>query len=390
MDTNCILILADVSGMGQNYHVGDEAMAEVAIARLAETFGRDNLVLVCASPVSAAETYGIKAIPLYSRTRKQRRKAFLTQPHSVAMELAKIIYYLKKSDLVFVSGGGNHTSVWPHVLESRLFFYQLAQRFNKPIVFASQTLGPFLEEHRGLCQKAFGSAAWVGVRDRDYSASQLDVPVHFAVDDAVFLQGEHNAQTKAISVKHPNLFGLSLRGFKGATDQQRESFCISFANIARKNSAGTVFIPHHAPGRMGDLDIAQKILPLWPDDSPLEVLDPIPYATAVKALTEHCSLVVTMRYHQLVFALSAGVPAIGICVEEYTRAKLNGAFEQFGLAPRLLSLEEAPQQIEALIGDVLRSKDSFVEAAKNTIKNSLCQNMAPYRRAAEIVFSPHQ
>lgn len=66
-----VLVLADVSGMGHGYHVGDEAMAEVAISRLTEIFGRENLVLFCASPTSSAETYAVKAIPLYRRTRKQ-------------------------------------------------------------------------------------------------------------------------------------------------------------------------------------------------------------------------------------------------------------------------------------------------------------------------------
>lgn len=394
--TKSVLILADVTGMGPAYHVGDEAMAEVAINRLAKIFGRENLVLACSTPINAASTYSVKAIPLYSLTKSQRFRAIFTRPHSSIYQLSLLLYHLWKCDLVFISGGGNHTSVWPHVLESRLYILRLARLFKRRVIFASQTLGPFTDEHRAACQEVFSTADWVGVRDRDYSAKQLDIPVHFAVDDAVFLPAEHDNQTRAISAKKRDLIGLSLRGFKGATDEHREKLCLALASIAVSKNATTVFIPHHAAGGMGDLDIARKISPLWPKDSPLLVLNPIPHATAVKALTGDCSLNLTMRYHQLIFSLSVGVPSIGIYVEEYTKAKLNGAFEQFGLPPLLLSLEEAPQKIEALIDEALLSKAIFSEAAEKTLKSSLCQNMEPYRKAAEIcsrdqelIFSNH-
>jgi len=379
-----VLILADVTGMGPDYHVGDEAMAEVAITRLAKIFGRENLVLACSTPANASLTYGVKAIPLYSLTKKQRLINLFKRPLSSIYQLSLLLYYIWRCDLVFISGGGNHTSVWPHVLESRLFFLRLVRLFKRRVIFASQTLGPFTDEHRAVCQEAFSTADWVGVRDRGYSAKQLDITVHFAVDDAVFLPAKHDNQTRAISAKKQDMIGLSLRGFKGVTDEHREKLCLALASITVNKNATTVFIPHHAAGGMGDLDIARKITPLWPEKSPLLVLDPIPHASAVKALTGDCSLNLTMRYHQLIFSLSVGVPSIGIYAEEYTKAKLNGAFEQFGLTPLLLPLEEAPRKIGALIDEALRSKDVFYKAAKKTLESSLNQNMEPYRKAAEL------
>jgi polysaccharide pyruvyl transferase WcaK-like protein len=379
------LVLSDVSGMGSGYHVGDEAMAEVALTRLANVLGRENLVLVCAAPANAALTYGVKAIPLYIRTHKQRLVGVVKSPLSTLRELTLLLYYLWKSDLVFIAGGGNHTSVWPDVLESRLFLLRLARFFKKRIVFASQTLGPFSDAHRAACQEAFAFAEWVGVRDMDFSAKQLDIPVHFAVDDAVFLPSKHDAQTKTIASSHHKLVGISLRDFKGVTEQQQLELCRALVPIASKHFATSVFIPHHARGGKGDLDIARRISPLWPNTSPLLILDPIPHASAVKALTEHCSWVVTMRYHQLIFSLSAGVPSVGIYVDEYTEAKLNGAFEQFGLTPRLVSLVEAPERIDTLIDEALASKHACAAAAERTLNFSLEQNMQPYRVVAEMI-----
>ncbi|MBU1193715.1 MAG: polysaccharide pyruvyl transferase family protein [Proteobacteria bacterium] len=380
-----ILVLADVSGMCEGYHVGDEAMAEVAISRLSDIFGRQNIVLFCSSPETAAKTYGVKAVALYSRTDQQRKKALLTRPHSVITEFVKVIIHLIRCDLVFVSGGGNHTSVWPHVLESRLYYYRLANFFRKPLVFSSQTLGPFSKTHREMCQKTFRHSAWVGVRDKEYSAKQLDIPVHFAVDDAVYLSTFHDEQTQKIADEHKKLLGISLRNFQGVTHEHHEKLCRFLAIYARKANLSTVFIPHHAANNMGDLDIARRVSHVWDAEAPFLLLEPVPHASAVKALTQNCSLVVTMRYHQVVFSLSVGVPTIGIYVEEYTRAKLNGAFEQFGLKPLLFSINDTVHNnLESLIEEALQLKDVFKNAASVVGSASLEDNMKPYFKAREI------
>jgi hypothetical protein len=48
------------------------------------------------------------------------------------------------------------------------------------------------------------------------------------------------------------------------------------------------------------------------------------------ALARGASLVVSSRYHPVVFAVSGGVPAIGIPVDDYTTTKLTGALGNFG------------------------------------------------------------
>ena len=48
------------------------------------------------------------------------------------------------------------------------------------------------------------------------------------------------------------------------------------------------------------------------------------------ALARGASLVVTSRYHPAVFAVSGGVPTIGIAVDDYTTVKLTGALGNVG------------------------------------------------------------
>ena len=47
-------------------------------------------------------------------------------------------------------------------------------------------------------------------------------------------------------------------------------------------------------------------------------------------LARGAALVISSRYHPAVFAVSGGVPTIGIPVDDYTTTKLTGALGNFG------------------------------------------------------------
>jgi len=68
MENKKIFIIADAAGYGEHYHVGDEAMTEVAIHRLSDIVGKENLLLACPHPRTAAKAYGVKTVwlPMHS------------------------------------------------------------------------------------------------------------------------------------------------------------------------------------------------------------------------------------------------------------------------------------------------------------------------------------
>jgi polysaccharide pyruvyl transferase WcaK-like protein len=51
---------------------------------------------------------------------------------------------------------------------------------------------------------------------------------------------------------------------------------------------------------------------------------------AAAALARGAALSISSRYHPAVFAVSAGVPAVGIAVDDYTTTKLTGALGNLG------------------------------------------------------------
>lgn len=383
-----ILMLSDITGLGTDYHVGDEAMAEVAIERLGKLVGKENLILGCASPGKVPDTYGIKAFAFYHTPEKVFRKMLWQRPLSYFKAIATNIYQVARCDKVIVCGGGNMTSVWPGVLEARLRLLRIANFFKKDVILVSQTIGPYNEAHRRAIDKILPSARWIGVRDINFSHTQVNAPVQFALDDACFLEKKHNEYTQKISDANQVFACVSMRKFGGMNDQDVLSVASAIRDTVSANEVKTVFIPHHAPrGTEGDIKLAHNIKHLWSEGS-FHLVDPIPLASTLKALTADSQFVVSMRYHQLIFALSIGVPAVGIYVDEYTQAKLTGSFEALGLKPLVTSIKDVDTKLSALVAEALASRANFEAAAQKVQQEAKVISERPYNLLAGLTQKP--
>lgn len=382
-NTPRILMLSDITGLGPDYHVGDEAMAEVAIERLGQLVGKNNLILGCADPARVPETYGIQAFPFYHIPDQQMRSLLWRRPLSYFKAKATALYQVLRADKIIICGGGNMTSVWPHVLESRLRLLKLAALLGKEFYLVSQTIGPYSETHRQHIDQVLPKAKWIGVRDRHFSHTQISAPVHFALDDACYLEKKHTDHTRDISAKHHPFACISMRKFGPMDDREVVRIARSIERTVSVHDFRTVFIPHHAPGgKGGDIKLANNISHLW-KDKPFVLVDPIPLASSLKALTADSQFVISMRYHQLIFALSLGIPAVGIYVDEYTEAKLHGAFEALGLKPLVTSTADVEQCLEALVAEALNSRQQFEEAARKIQEEAKTDNERPYLMLAD-------
>ncbi|MHA7808371.1 MAG: polysaccharide pyruvyl transferase family protein [Marinobacter adhaerens] len=379
-----ILMLSDITGLGPDYHVGDEAMAEVAIERLGHLVGKENLILGCASPEGVPETYGIKAFAFYHTPDDILKKMRWKKPLSYLKSLATNLYQVIRCDKVVVCGGGNMTSVWTGVLEARLRLLKVANFFKKDIYLVSQTIGPYTDIHRERVDTILKHAKWIGVRDVNFSHTQTSNPVEFALDDACFLEKRHNDYTKRISAQNEPFACVSMRKFGGMDDNAVLRVATAIEKALSSHNVNTVFIPHHAPrGTEGDIKLAHNIEHLWPDEK-FHLVDPIPLASSLKALTVDSQFVVSMRYHQLIFALSTGVPAVGIYVNEYTEAKLRGSFESLGLKPLVTSIEDVENKLEPLVKEALESRALFEAAALRVQGDAKVLSERPYRMLAEV------
>lgn len=309
-----VVAIGDVGVIDDMIHIGDEAMFEATIGEL-RARGVHDIVGVSANPADTAARYDIEAV--------------LRPDGEPGPELVGL---LRDSDGLIVTGGGNLSSLWPAHIRMRSAFAALARRFDIPLVVSGQTLGPTLDAvDSSRVAGMLAGARLVGVREADSHAlaSRLGIPssiLRETVDDASFL-------TARPAPPRPDYCLVTLANHLGGADRQPAEAAIAelLDGVTATTGLHIVFAAHFAslvpdPAR-GDTAVHDRVAALMSSPSRVE---PTTDSAAAASLARGASLVVCSRYHPAVFAVAAGVPTMGIHVDDYTRTKLTGALANFG------------------------------------------------------------
>ena len=215
----------------------------------------------------------------------------------------------------------------------------IARVLGIPLVVSGQTLGPVLTDtDTAVVADLLGSAALVGVRESASLgvAQRMGIDatrLQLSVDDASFLAAE-NEPLESAPADSGGYCAVTLANHLG--DADREAFLDRFAELLDRVVETTgleiVFFAHFGSldgdDRRGDTAMhdavaermtSPRVRSVTPTDSP-----------AAARLARGASLVISSRYHPAVFAVSAGVPTVGIPVDGYTTVKLTGALGNFG------------------------------------------------------------
>ena len=320
-----VLFVADVGGPA-TYHVGDEAMLAANLAAFrARSGGELDATVVSSDPESTAARYGVRGARRPWPSLGVASGEPDGPPQAGAGE-EPAISALADSDALVISGGGNLNSTWPHLLRERIELLEAAARLGKTAVVLGQTLGPTLSAgDRRRLGAALSDAAFVGVRELDSFrlALHLGVPVgrlHYQLDDAFFLPG---CEPDGVDLPDPPWAAVTLTG----PPRLAADFKRPLSRIHHELGLPLVFLPHAAEPdwdeRIGDA-LAEEL-----GDAVIRL--PVLDALAVRRITARAALVISNRYHPLVFAVAEAVPALGLYSDAYTRIKLRGALAHAGL-----------------------------------------------------------
>jgi len=348
------LVVGDIGG-AEDFHLGDEAMLEANVAALRAFFPGIRVVASSRDPLFTEERYRVRALaaaqvptdppePCWDADEALReRTGWLVGDGLVSA--------MRDTDALLVSGGGNLCSSWPDKLLERVALLHCATDLRKPAAVVGQTLGPTLTpRQRAMLGAALARAGVVGVREEPSAelARALGVPevsIRIQVDDAFLLEPEPVRGPRAAWIEEGPFILLTLDpAFSARGDPQRlPRLAPQLDALASALGAGLVFAPHVSGSRAEALrvddtmvgrELARALC------APLRVLDPWS-PREVRWLTQRAALVVSSRYHGLVFATAAAVPALGIHTDEYTRVKLRGALAHAGLEEHALDARRA-------------------------------------------------
>jgi polysaccharide pyruvyl transferase WcaK-like protein len=313
-------VLADVGpDPSETFHVGDEAMLQANLEALRRENPAVRVTVIGRSAVDSGEL-----------------------PETLAATFAE-------ADGLFLSGGGNLSSSWPGLLHQRILWMREARRRGLPIVTGGQTIGPELAApERAALAEALAGVDHLGVRELPSAALalQMGVPLDrlsYQPDDAFFLAGRAPAaparpaaDTEVPVLPDEPFLAITLDPAFAAPSSGAglHNLAAQLARFATEEGFHLAFLPHVGPlGSPGDEDgrAGAALCRLLQAEGIGCTLFPVMPPAETVWLTQRAALVVSSRYHPLVFGTAAGVPGLGLHRDTYTRIKLQGALGHVGL-----------------------------------------------------------
>ncbi|QHC65689.1 hypothetical protein GSU68_03225 [Rathayibacter sp. VKM Ac-2759] len=371
-----LILIGDV-GARTDYHAGDEAMLEALLDELRQRTEVD-AVIVSGAPEDSAVRYRAEAIARIGfdegitptrAAREDRLERVTRAAHGHVDALPaddpawQVIEAVPDADGVIIAGGGNLTTPFSEHVYERAALARIAAVFERPLVVTGQSLGPVLAPRDAeLVTEILGSSVLVGVREAESAraALELGIPgVVHTIDDASFLVDPQEFGDDGLpGLPQGGYLAVSFPPYSGPTDLDDYASDLSrmLGAVVSETGASILFLPHQS-----SLDPAAPVADdLMHARLAAALLEEVPDARVVVAgqltarriaqLTRGAALSVSGRYHPIVFALSAAVPAIAVTVDDYTRRKIVGAMANFGVSEWALpSLAVASDDATAVI-----------------------------------------
>jgi polysaccharide pyruvyl transferase WcaK-like protein len=363
------VVIGDVSNIS-TYHVGDEAMLNANLSEIRKYFPNTTFTVLSHDPTWTSNHYRVASIPRLNFPNTPNAHDLKAQLEELLGNVqvfldsgdlsskqfgSEVISALAASNGLIISGGGNICSTWPGFLYERVGLMRIAQMLGKRIVILGQTIGPYLQpDEMELLKDTLPYAEMIGIREQSTVEllTSLGIPeekIKFQLDDAFYLGPQVieaiptitellNTQRSWIAITiHPFCDPNQNNGVLEALARQLDK-------VVETTGMPLVFIPHVATtqnsGLFSDSMVGQALARFLKPTTPMTVLD-VYLDREVYWVTSQAAMIISSRYHPLIFALATGIPCLGIYTDEYSRVKVRGALAHAGLEDWAIPLELA-------------------------------------------------
>ncbi|MEA2258820.1 MAG: hypothetical protein QOJ51_1645 [Acidobacteriaceae bacterium] len=353
-------------------NAGDSAMTQVAMSRLRSMWPEAKIRVLTSHP-ELLPSYSPKVSPLINtgrllwlgenlfplplgrkRCKSWSRSLSIRQP-GIARRVRDLRYgrrgphdgqlveefltVARNASVFVVAGMGGLTSAFHGYTAMMLDTLFLLQALKVPTVLFGQGVGPFDDNLSEKAAAVLRNVDYIALREGRHGPALLrawGVPEErwsVTGDDAVELALEHRRQQMGRAI------GVNLRvsNYSAVTAGMAARLREPLLQTASELGAPLRVIPISRLPDEADAMQVERLLdgyaPVeYPDsavDSPMRVIEEI----------GHCRIVITGSYHAGVFALSQGIPVIGLVASDYYQWKFDGLAHQFGEGCRVLRLE---------------------------------------------------
>ena len=341
------ILLVGYYGFG---NIGDEAILAATAAALRRERPRIGITAVSGDPIATAREHAVTAVDWHD-------------PYRIARAA-------ERADLVIVGGGGLFHDYWgvdPGVLLTRRSWgiphfagaAVVAALAGRPVMLYGVGVGPLAsEEGRRATAGLSAIAGAITVRDEGSAAVLRGIGVDPAkievTADPAFLLRPSPGVDPAPGRERP-LLGVCLRPWAiGVEPPEWERAVAEGLDRFLAARGGTaLFLPFQsAPGaREDDRRVAERVVSRMRERDRAVVSEVPASGAAAAGILSACDVVVGMRLHSLVFALSAGVPPVAVGYDP----KVSALMETFGLSRRVIDVRALdPSRLADEIGAAAR------------------------------------
>ena len=238
---------------------------------------------------------------------------------------------------------------WPEQIMLRWIVSEIAHASNTRIVITGQTIGP-LYGHSSMraVQRTLALAQVIGVREaHSLKLCQELIPdqkkVFLNPDDAMFWP-DANDRAEMFGDGSKAVGGYVIASFTpwhgfSSTPARHLEVCSDMVKKVHEVTGLPVFLMPQEGRDKSDQrshDIAFHDLIVSGISNQCITSMRIQSSLDCTRFVRESSLVVSARYHPIVFAVGEGVPAIGIAVDHYTHTKLEGVIAMFSNLPAVV------------------------------------------------------
>lgn len=380
-----VVIIGDI-GWRELYHLGDEAMTEVAAEELGLRTDVE-LTLVAGHPHVASEMYGFNAVGRvgflgkYGREENNKRLAAVGKVLAAKSFKEGTIYSaIRDCDAVVIAGGGNLNSDTYHLLYERLAATRIASHFGKPLFVTSQTVGPMITPDDLSKVKEIGDYALCFGARESYTYNLMsqalrdESKIYHTLDDAFLLEPDADAISRVDAMNLPPSFvAASFTNHSGEIWESSDDYYSDIAYyldlLVREFDVDILLIPHAGSfdsrvkkrDQRGNESIASRtktgrihVLPMMMARDDVEIIKRSVFSLST-------------RYHPTVFATASAVPAIAISSTYYSSVRMRGSMgnlgvEKFVVPGSSLSLlrdacAEAVEERDNVVAHLERARD---------------------------------
>lgn len=379
-----VIVIGDISG-GGNYHLGDEAMSEVAVAELRKRGAE--VVIIADRPQISEPLYGVRAVRRFELWRSADRAAKLARMDEILAgvrgtsplpdEVRETVDAVRSADAVVVAGGGNLNSHMTenHLLE-RVLLKRVSQHLGIPMYVSSQTVGPVVTgEDRVLLGELASYARVFGAREAATAELMREIcdghgTIVQTLDDVILMDPSSPPRTIADAPEPGSYVVGSFTMHSGTTGLSREEYYRAIAGIldtiVERCDVDVLLLPHM--GKLGEDNGASPKTDVFGHNRiaaatrgrvhSLEMMR----SEELAALTQHARFTISTRYHPVVFGAGLGVPAIGLVTSFYSAVRMRGALVNVGMESLAIPFESWDPLFGAPVLDAVAHQRSQLDA----------------------------